>query len=92
MKLNLGSTRRIVHNFYRIIINDKGQNVPILLTRLIVTYYVCKTGSITQENVEKLLIFEKMLRKIYRPMKNKSTEDYKRRKNTNLESLYNKTK
>lgn len=31
-----------------------------------------------------------MLRKIYRPVINESTGDFERRKNTNLESLYNK--
>lgn len=29
--------------------------------------------------------------KIYRPFRNESTEDYKRKKNTNLEFIYNKS-
>lgn len=31
-----------------------------------------------------------LLRKIYEPVRNESTEDYERRKNTDLESPYNK--
>jgi len=40
---------------------------------------------------DKLLIFErKVLKKIYSPVRNETTGAYERRKNTTLESLYNK--
>jgi len=51
----------------------------------------CETWSTTQGDEEKLLIFErKVLRKIYRLVRNELTGDYERRINTNLKSLYNK--
>jgi len=51
--------------------------------------YACETWSTTQGDEEKLFIFErKVLRKIYVPVRNEVTEDYERKKNTNLESLY----
>jgi len=53
--------------------------------------YACETWSTTQRDEEKLLIFERVvLRKIYSSVRNELTGVYERRKNTNLESLYNK--
>jgi len=54
--------------------------------------YACETWSTTQGDEEKLQIFErKVLRKIHGSVRNELTGDYERRKNTNLEFLYNKS-
>jgi len=66
------------------------EKIYLAYLRPIVTY-ACETWSTTQGDEEKPLIFErKVLRKIYGPVRNELTGDYERRKNTNLESLYNK--
>lgn len=66
------------------------ENMYVAYLRPIVMY-ACETWSTTQGDEEKLLIFErKVLRKIYGPIRNESSGVYERRKNTFLESLYNK--
>jgi len=51
--------------------------------------YACKTWSTTQRDEEKLLTFErKVLRIIHGPVRNQNGE-YERRKNNELEKLYN---
>jgi len=55
-----------------------------------IVMYACETWSTTQGDEEKLLTFErKVLRKIYGPIRNQNRE-YGRRKNDELERLYNK--
>lgn len=58
--------------------------------RPIVTY-ACETWSSTQGDEEKLQNFErKILRKIYGPVYNNELKRFERRKNENLQQLYNK--
>lgn len=65
------------------------EKMYLVYLRPIVTY-AYETWSTNQRD-EKLLIFErKVLRKIYGPFRNELTGDYGRKRNTNLESLYNK--
>jgi len=53
--------------------------------------YACETWSSTQGDEEKLQNFErKILRKIYGPVYNNELERFERRKNENLQQLYNK--
>lgn len=52
--------------------------------------YACETGSTTQGDKEKLLSFvRKILRKFHDPGQNQNGK-YERRKNADLEQLYNK--
>jgi hypothetical protein len=71
---------------------DKGKNEKMYITYLRpIVMYTCETWSTTKRDEEKLLIFErKVLRKIYGPVRIETTRVYERRKNTILESLYNK--
>eukprot|EP00102_Acyrthosiphon_pisum_P022636 XP_016659846.1 PREDICTED: uncharacterized protein LOC107883739 [Acyrthosiphon pisum] len=56
-----------------------------------VVTYACETWSSTQGDEEKLQNFErKILRKIYGPVYNNELERFERRKNENLQQLYNK--
>jgi len=53
--------------------------------------YACETWSITRGDKLKLLVFErKILRKIYGPILNPESGSYERRKNEDIESIFNK--
>jgi hypothetical protein len=65
-------------------------------TKLYIAYlrpikmYTCKTWSTTRGDELKLLIFDrKILRKIYGPIINLETGSYERRKNEDIESIFN---
>lgn len=68
---------------------DKGKMYVTYLRPIVM--YICETWPTTQGDEKRLFIFErKVLRKIYGPVRNESTGVYEKRKNTILESLYNK--
>jgi len=53
--------------------------------------YACETWSITKGNKQKLLIFESnILSKIYGPILNSESENYERRKNEDIENIFNR--
>jgi len=53
--------------------------------------YGCETWSTTKGDEGKLLRFErKILRRIYGPMRDPDNREYERRKNTDIEKLFNK--
>jgi len=56
-----------------------------------VIIYGCETWSTTKGDEGKLLRFErKILRRIYGPIRNPDNGEYERRKNTDMERLFNK--
>ncbi|KAL4154176.1 hypothetical protein QTP88_002009 [Uroleucon formosanum] len=95
IKLRINSANRAYFSLNklftsRMLLWTTKEKMYLAYLRPIVTY-ACETWSTTQGDEEKLLVFErKVLRKIYGPARNELTGDYERRKNTNLESLYNK--
>ncbi|KAL4104510.1 hypothetical protein QTP88_019805 [Uroleucon formosanum] len=76
--------------FSKILSRRTKERLYCTYMRPVVTY-ACETWSSTQGDEEKLQNFErKILRKIYGPVYNNELEKFERRKNENLQQLYNK--